>query len=268
MTSRGPLPWLRQRPEIPLATAVFVIALAIWQASVSYLGISAILLPSPGKVLYALVTLFTSGQIVPHLLVTGTEIIGGFAIGGSIGLVLGCLLGRYALLEKALYPYIVAFQAVPKVALAPIVVIWFGFDMPSKLAMAAMIAFFPVIANTVVGLATLPAEHVEMMSSFTASRSQIFWHARLIHAAPYVFAGLDIAIVLSIIGAIVGEFVGSQAGLGFLILQRQYSMDVAGVFAILIVLSAIGMLLHGLMRWLQRRVVFWMDGKNDQIVVS
>jgi len=257
--------WLRARPALPLAGLVLVVAVGIWQGSVSWLGVSPILLPSPVAVFDALVMLFASGQIGPHLLVTGLEIVGGFAIGGSVGLLLGCLLGRFAILEKALYPYIVAFQTVPKVALAPIVVIWFGFDMSSKLAMAAMIAFFPVIANTVVGLATLPAEQAEMMASFTASPGQIFWHGRLIHAAPYVFAGLDIAIVLSIIGAIVGEFVGSQAGLGFLILQRQYSMDVAGVFAILIVLSAIGIVLHGMMRWLQRRVVFWMDIRMEGI---
>ena len=130
----------------------------------------------------------------------------------------------------------------------------------------ATIAFFPVLANTIVGLRAVPREQVELMVAFTASRWQVFMMARLPQALPYVFVGLDIAIVLSVIGAIVGEFVGAQAGLGYLILQRNFHMDMAGVFAILIILSLMGIGLHLLVNAIQRRVVFWIDGAHDKVM--
>jgi NitT/TauT family transport system permease protein len=255
---------LRARPELPLGLLILLAVLLAWEAATRFGGISALLLPSPLAVWQALVTLFASGQIWPHLWVTGSEVLGGFLLGSLIGLVLGCLIGRFPLLEKTIYPYIVALQSVPKVAVAPIIVIWLGFGFGSKLAIASLISFFPVIANTIVGLRTTPADQVEMMTAFTGTPSQVFWHARLPHALPYIFAGLNIAVVLAVIGAIVGEFVGAQAGLGYLILQRQFTMDVAGVFAILVVLSAIGIGLHEIVRMIRRRVIFWLDEEPDR----
>ena len=151
-------------------------------------------------------------------------------------------------------------------AIAPIIVIWFGYGVSSKIVITATIAFFPLLANTIVGLRAAPAEQIELMIAFTASRWQVFRLARLPQALPYIFVGLDVAIVLSVIGAIVGEFVGAQAGLGYLILQKNFNMDMAGVFAILIVLSAMGIGLHLLVNVIQRRVVFWMEGATDKVM--
>jgi NitT/TauT family transport system permease protein len=127
----------------------------------------------------------------------------------------------------------------------------------------ATIVFFPVLANTIVGLRSAPRDQVDLMTAFTASPWHVFRMVRLPHALPYVFAGLDIGIVLAVIGAIVGEFVGAQAGLGYLILQRNFSMDAAGMFAILVVLSVIGILLHTAMKLIARRVIFWVDAFSD-----
>jgi NitT/TauT family transport system permease protein len=169
-------------------------------------------------------------------------------------------------MERTLYPYIVAFQTLPKVAIAPIIVIWFGYGVTSKIVITATIAFFPLLANTIVGLRAVPQEQVELMVAFTASRWQVFWKARIPQALPYIFVGLDVAIVLSVIGAIVGEFVGAQAGLGYLILQKNFNMDMSGVFAILIVLSVFGIGLHMLVNAVQRRVVFWMESSTDRVM--
>lgn len=258
--------WFRRRPEIPLAVLIFVLFVGFWEAAVRLLAIPPIILPTPSAVWSALVTGFSSGEFLVHGWITLSEVLGGFLAGAGGGLMLGCLIGRFPLLERTVYPYIVAFQTVPKVAIAPMIVIWFGFGMASKVAMAAMIAFFPVIANTLVGLRVTPSDQIEMMVAFTGSRSQIFWKLRMRNAMPYIFAGLDIAVVLAVIGAIVGEFVGSQAGLGYLILQRNFTMDMAGMFAILIVLAAMGMILHELIRWIQHKVVFWIEDDRDKVI--
>lgn len=255
---------IRSRPEVPLGLLILVLVLLAWDGATRFGGISPLLLPPPGAVWNSLVTGFMDGTIWKHLWVTGGEVLGGFVLGSVVGLLLGCLIGRFPLLERTIYPYIVALQSVPKVAVAPIIVIWMGFGFGSKLAIASLISFFPVIANSIVGLRATPADQVEMMTAFTGSPNQVFWYARLPHALPYIFAGLNIAVVLAVIGALVGEFVGAQAGLGYLILQRQFTMDVAGVFAILVLLSALGIGLHEIVRWVRRRVIFWLDEEPDR----
>jgi NitT/TauT family transport system permease protein len=258
--------WLGSRPQLVISLLIFVGLIAMWETAVRVFQIPSLVLPPPSAIAISLAAMLQSPQMIRHIGVTAIEVVGGFAVGGGAGFVLGCLIGRYPVLERTVYPYVVAFQTVPKVAIAPLIIIWFGFGLSSKIVTAATICFFPVIANTLVGLRVTPPEQVEMMAAFMASRGQIFWKARLPHALPYIFTGLDIGIVLSVIGAIVGEFVGAQAGLGYLILQRQFSMDIAGVFAILVVLSVFGMALHEMMRWLQRRIVFWVQHDDDRFM--
>ncbi|MDM0005074.1 ABC transporter permease [Variovorax sp. J22G73] len=258
-----PAPWLTPLRRKALTVAVFVAVVAAWQLVVSALGVSHLIFPGPVGVARSVYEVFQSGEVWPHLWVTLYEILAGFALGAFAGFVLGALIGQSALLELVLYPYVVAFQTVPKVAVAPLFVLWFGFDTTSKVVITATIVFFPVLANTIVGLRSAPREQIDLMHAFTASGWHVFRMVRLPHALPYVFAGLDIGIVLAVIGAIVGEFVGAQAGLGYLILQRNFSMDAAGMFAILIVLSAIGIVLHGVVKAIARRVVFWADAFTD-----
>jgi NitT/TauT family transport system permease protein len=246
-----------------LMAGFFVLMMAIWHFAVLWLEVSPLIFPGPVAVVRALGELIRSGEIVHHLGVTLYEILAGFAFGAVFGLVLGALIGQSTLLEAVLYPYVVAFQTVPKVAVAPLFVLWFGFDTTSKVIITATIVFFPVLANTIVGLRSAPRDQIELMKAFTASPWHVFRMVRLPQALPYVFAGLDIGIVLAVIGAIVGEFVGAQAGLGYLILQRNFSMDAAGMFAILVVLSLIGLVLHSLMKFIARRVIFWTDAFTD-----
>ena len=250
-------------PRRLLMAGFFVLVIAVWHFAVIWLQVSPLIFPGPLAVARALVELMQSQEIYKHLGVTLYEILAGFAFGAVFGLVLGALIGQSALLEAVLYPYVVAFQTVPKVAVAPLFVLWFGFDTTSKVVITATIVFFPVLANTIVGLRSAPRDQIELMKAFTASPWHVFRMVRLPQALPYVFAGLDIGIVLAVIGAIVGEFVGAQAGLGYLILQRNFSMDAAGMFAILVVLSFIGLVLHSLMKFIARRVIFWTDAFTD-----
>jgi NitT/TauT family transport system permease protein len=249
-----------------LSLTTFVIFVTGWEVAVRGLGISKIVLPPPSAVAVAFWESLQEGELHWHFAVTLYEVLAGFLVGSTGGLILGFVIALSPPMERIFYPYVVAFQTVPKVAIAPIIVIWFGYGVTSKVVITATIAFFPLLANTIMGLRAAPQDQVEMMVSYTASRWQVFRMVRLLQALPYIFVGLDVAIVLSVIGAIVGEFVGAKAGLGYLILQKNFNFDMAGTFAILIILSLIGVGLHGLIGIAQRRIVFWMDMAGERIV--
>ncbi|VTU46561.1 Putative aliphatic sulfonates transport permease protein SsuC (plasmid) [Variovorax sp. SRS16] len=265
VAERPALAWLGPRPELPLSALLFVLVVGGWELAVRLLQVTPLLLPAPSAVAVALWEGIRNNTFTHHLGITFYETIAGFVLGGGLGLLLGAVIAQFPLVERTLYPYVVAFQTIPKVAIAPLFVIWFGYGMASKIVITATIAFFPVLANTVVGLRSVPADQLELLTAFTASRWQVFRMARIPHALPFVFVGLDVSIVLSVIGAIVGEFVGAQAGLGYLILQRTFSMDTAGMFAILILLSAMGLGLHWMVRWTERKVVFWAESEHERI---
>jgi NitT/TauT family transport system permease protein len=259
------LGWRQSRLVSPI---LLFALLVLWEGLVRVLDIPAIVLPAPSDVLSAIAEQVFSLSFARNFGVTLTEIIAGFAAGAGLGIVLGVLIGQSDFLERVLYPYVVAFQTVPKVAIAPIIVIWFGYGLSSKVIITAMIAFFPVLANTIVGLRSAPLDQIDMLRAYTATEWQIFRMVRLPQALPFIFVGLDVAVVLAVIGAIVGEFVGAKAGLGFLILQKNFTFDMAGVFAILIVLSLIGVGLHAIVMWVQRRVLFWANSNNRQRVTG
>ena len=248
-----------------LSVVTFCVFIAVWEGIVRVFAIPKIVLPPPSAIVLAFWQSLSDGELSWHLAVTLYEILAGFVVGSIGGLVLGFVIALSPSIERIFYPYVVAFQTVPKVAIAPIIVIWFGYGVASKVVITATIAFFPLLANTIVGLRAAPSDQVEMLVSYTATRWQVFRKVRLLQALPYIFVGLDIAIVLSVIGAIVGEFVGAKAGLGYLILQKNFNFDMAGTFAILIVLSLIGVGLHAVIVFAQRRVVFWVDIAGERV---
>ena len=256
----------KAKPEMPLSILLFIVLVGGWEMVVRVFDISKIVIPTPSSVGVVMWEGFYNGDFLKHFSVTFYETLVGFVLGALLGLVLGILIGQFKLLERTLYPYVIAFQTLPKVAIAPIITIWFGYGVTSKIVITATIAFFPLLANTIVGLRSAPQEQIELMVAFTASRWQVFRRARFPQALPYIFVGLDVAVVLSVIGAIVGEFVGAQAGLGYLILQYNFSMNMAGVFAILIILSVMGIGLHLLVSAIRRRVVFWMEPGPEQVI--
>jgi NitT/TauT family transport system permease protein len=245
------------RNSIILAIVILVVSVGGWEGLVRYFQVPNMILPTPSAIAVALWDGIVSGLYWNHFVVTFTEILGGFFIGSAIGLLFGGIIGTFPLLERAFYPFVISLQTVPKVAIVPIVIIWFGYGIGSKIAIAATIATFPVLANTIVGLRAAPRDEIDLLTAYTASRWQIFRMVRLPQALPYILVSLDVAVVLAVIGAIVGEFVGAQAGLGFLILQRNLYFDTAGEFAIIILLSALGVGLHLLIDFAHRRIVFW-----------
>lgn len=231
--------------------------LLCWQLAVRLLGVPIVLVPAPTDVARALVAGLANGELPRQAWVSLQEILAGFGLASVAGLCSALLLTQSRLAEKALMPLIVLTQSVPKVAMAPILLIWFGTGMTSKVITTALVAFFPMLINSVLGLRSADREHVDMLRSFGATRRQILWRLTLPSALPSLFAGLEVAVVLSVTGAIVAEFVGSSAGLGYLMQATNFSLDVATTFAVLVVLGGIGLSLHGAVAWINRRFVFW-----------
>jgi len=255
----APGAFVRSRPHIVLIPLVFVLFVAAWEWAVRFWSIPNFLVPAPSTVAGALTRGVRSGLYLSHLWVTLYEALLGFFIAAAAGIVLGALIAQFRVMEQTFYPYLVALQTLPKIAIAPLIIVWFGFGISSKIIIAATVAFFPVLVNVIVGLKTIDAAKLDLMRSLRASRWQTFRLVTFPNALPFVFAGLDIAIVFSVLGAIVGEFVGAQRGLGNLILQFNFSLDIAGVFAVLILLSAMGVALHLIMQAVQKRIIFWAE---------
>ena len=251
--------WRRRRAVTNrlLVVAFGVLLFAAWELAARMLHISELLLPAPSRIVGALIDGFRSGLFTTGLKATLSEIVLGFLLAASAAFVCGVAISQIRIVEVMLYPYIVALQTLPKIAIAPFVLIWVGFGIESKVVIAAMVAFFPILVNTIVGLKSAPSEKIELMRSLSASRPKIFWYIQLPEALPFIFAGLNIGIVMSVLGAIVGEFIGAKAGLGYLLLQMNYNMDVVGMFAVLVLLGIMGIILNALMQFARRRIVFW-----------
>ena len=254
-----PALFVRNRPQVLLIPLLFVVFVGSWEWVVRAWTIPAFLVPAPSTVAGALARGVRSGLYLANFWVTLCEALLGFVIAAVAGTVLGAVIAQFRVVEQTFYPYLVALQTLPKIAIAPLIIVWFGFGISSKVIVAATVAFFPVLVNVIVGLKTIDPAKLDLMRSLRASRWQTFRLVTFPNALPFVFAGLDIAIVFSVLGAIVGEFVGAQKGLGNLILQFNVSLDIAGVFAVLILLSVMGVALHLIMQAVQKHVIFWAE---------
>jgi len=219
--------------------------------------VSALVLPAPSRIWDGLVILFTADWFPQHLWYTTAETLIGFFIGGIVAIALGIVMVNARVFKEIAYPYVVAFQVMPKVVLAPIFITWFGFGMESKVVMAIAISFFPVVINTVVGLESVEENATLLMRSLVATPSQHFWKLAWPSALPSIFAGLKTSLTLALIGALVAEFVTAKEGLGTLITTFSFELKVYLVFACVLVVSALGLALYGLMALLERKIVFW-----------
>ncbi len=246
-----------KRPELlrvarPLG--FFVGLLVVWQLVTALGRVEAYLLPAPSLIVEAMWADLRSGALLNNGGVTLYEAV--------LGFVLGVLISQSRALEDTIYPFIVALQAMPRVALAPLLIVWLGFGAESKVVIAALLAMFPLLVSVIVGLKSVEPERLELMAALAASRWQTLWMMRLPGALPVIFAGLEVGMVFSVVGATVGELSGAKAGLMYLIQYRSFSMDTPGIFSALVALSLMGLALATLIRALGRRVVFWQAREN------
>lgn len=244
-------------PKSSSSILTILCLLAVWEACVALFEIPAFILPTPSAVAYRVVEDFTSGAIGPHLWITLAEVVFGFLLAAVLGIGLGTAVALVPSIDRTTYPILLALQTVPKVAIAPLLIIWFGYGAHSKAIMAALIAFFPILVNVIAGLKTTDSRRVLLMRALKAGPVKTYLKVRLPGMLPYLFAGLEVGIIFSVIGAIVGEFVGASVGLGSLIIQRQASVDVTGVFSVLTYLSLMGLIMSLGIKILARRLTFW-----------
>jgi NitT/TauT family transport system permease protein len=249
------------RTAIVPGTSVIVFFSA-WEIIVRLGEISSYILPAPSDVLMALWYHLRTLSYWEAIGITTFETVFGFLIGAIAGVSIGTALALSSLMDRIFYPYVVALQTIPKVAIAPLMIVWFGFGLESKLIIVALTAMFPVLINTIAGLRSTEADRLDLLKGLCASRWQSLRYVQFPSALPYIFAGLNTAIVFAVIGAIVGEFVGARKGLGVHIIQSNFNLDLASVFSSLVVLGVMGVILNSLMMFAERRICFWSGNRR------
>ena len=235
----------------------FAAVLAVWVVASNQGWVSERILPPPAEVLESWWNLASKGILADHLGVTLWEVFAGFVIGAAGGFIIAVVASFWADFRSVVWPYMVALQVTPRVAIAPLLFIWLGFGALPKIVLAATICFFPVLINSLTGLTLVDEEADQLFRSLGATRSQRFFRLALPGALPVIFAGLKTSISLALIGAIVGEFVSAQEGLGLLIQRFSFQLNTSAAYAVLLTLTVIGLVLYGLMELADRWIVYW-----------
>jgi NitT/TauT family transport system permease protein len=246
---------------VPPAVLLFVV-LATWELLVRTETVSPIIVAPPTDTFGALTDVIQSPNFGKHFVTTALEAL----VGGMLGLLGGFLLGTASslspFLNKTLYPYVVFFQGLPKVVLAPVFVTWFGFGVSSKIVMVIVLTFFPIYINTLLGLSSTDSNAMNLMRSYGASTRDIFFKLQLPSAMPSIFAGIKTSASFALIGSIVAEFLGARNGLGYLILQNNFQLRTDRVYALIVILAFMGLFVYLSVDWLYRKAVYWEDHKT------
>jgi putative riboflavin transport system permease protein len=242
-----------------LGLASLLVGLTIWYLLTRYGGLPNFILPSPLSVWTRFLKAVKDGSLPYHTAVTLTEILLGLLIGVIFATVVGYILAKSRSLEKILSPYLVASQAIPIIAIAPLLVLWLGNGILSKVMICALIVFFPVLVNTIVGVRAVPIALYDLMNSLHAKRSQILWKVEVPASLPVFLGGLRIGATLSVIGAIVGELVDAEKGLGFLLQLGDFQYDTPMVFVAVFTLVALALMLYGIVTLLEKRFLKWQE---------
>jgi NitT/TauT family transport system permease protein len=244
----------RQRiGAIAYPVGMMVALLAIWEAAARLFSIPPYLVPAPSAIVLSMDT--NSAVLIKESIGTTFEILLGFALSVAVGVPLALAIYLWRPFARAVYPVLVSSQAVPKVAVAPLFLVWFGFGLLPKVLIAFLIAFFPVVINTAMGLAALEREKIYLAQSMGFGPIATFFKIQLPNALPSIFAGLKISITFAVVGAVVGEFVGGQGGLGYLLLIANGNMDTALLFAGIVALTLLGVVLFALIGLIERLVL-------------
>ena len=244
------------RGAVLSVVGAFVVFILFWQVVVIVSGFPPFILPAPGAVAMRLVTAWTDGTIQPHLATTLVEVALGFAVGAGLALIVGYALARSALVERLLSPYLVAAQATPILALAPLIALWFGPGLVGKVLICALIVFFPMAVATMVGIRSVDARLLELGRSLRATRRQILTTLEIPAALPSILGGMRVGVTLAVVGAIVGEWAGAESGLGVLInLARGSLFDIPLMFATLLTIAMVGIVLYLAVVLIERRLV-------------
>jgi len=254
------------RGNVGTQTVLILAIIIAWDAAVRVFGIPSYLVPSPWTVAVVLVQDYQ--YLLLHSWVTLVEICVGFLGAVAIGLPIAVLIVYSPLMERLIFPLLVASQSIPKVAIAPLLIFWAGIGLLPKALVALLISFFPIVVDTVIGLRSVEIEMLHLAKSMGASDAKTFWKVRLPTAMPYIFAGLKVGVTLAVVGAIVAEFIQADAGLGYALLQASASMNAAMSFAVIIVLSVIGIALFTIVGMIGDRLTYWHSSHREGQILA
>ncbi|MGG6309357.1 ABC transporter permease [Paenibacillus macerans] len=235
--------------------AAFVALFLAWELAVRLFGIQPVTLPAPSSVIYEFVT--SIGFYLPHAWVTLYEALAGFFLGLAVAILAGIFMAHSPLLERTLLPIAVLANVTPIIAIAPLFILWFGFEALPKILIAAIITFFPMLINSITGFRSIDENHLEYMQSLHASKREIFLKLRLPNSLPYLFSAARTCVSLSVMGAVVGEWSGSTEGLGNVIMMSSNYMQTERMFSAIFMLAIMGILLTNIVRFIERKVLFW-----------
>jgi NitT/TauT family transport system permease protein len=238
-----------------LSLVLGLLILVAWELAATGLKLSTLVLPPPSLVMAALHQGFVSGYLGPHVLQTLLEVVLGFGLGSLLGFLGGVALGEWPGARRVLMPYLVVSQVVPKLALAPLLIVWLGFGATPTVVITALICFFPLLENTLTAMQHVDPQRLELFRMLRASRWQTIWRLKVPDGKPAILAGLRVAVVLAWVGAVVGEFIGASRGLGALIIAAQGSMDTPLMFAVLVVITVLGWASYQAMVVLERSLL-------------
>ncbi len=249
--------WVAEHPALAAFPFVLAAALLLWEGLVRWQDYPTFILPRPGRIVQKALTMAADGSLLRHTQITVAEIAAGLLIGLTLAFVLGYWLGRSQALDRILSPYLVASQTVPVVAIAPLLVIWFGSGLLSKVLVTAIMVFFPTLVSTVVGIRNVDQDLRELMRSLRAGRRQLFVKLELPAALPVIFGGLKLSVILAVVGAIVGEFVGADEGLGFLINLGRGVLDTPMIFVAVFMIVLLAQAMYWSVTLLESYLLRW-----------
>jgi NitT/TauT family transport system permease protein len=255
--------WLRHAHT----AASLVGALVVWEVAVRLFGTPEYILPAPSKVLVDLARNYAA--VAPAAYYTMEPMVLGFLMAVVLGVALALLVVYSELFERIFYPLLVVLQIIPKIAVAPLFIIWVGFGLPSKILLVFLLSFFPIVVNSIVAFKSIEQEVYDLAKSYRASRLKIFWRVELPSAMPSLFAGFKVAAALSATAAVVAEFVASDNGLGYLLLNYNGNLNTSMTFAVILVLSLLGLVLYGLVELVERWAIPWhVSQRRDDFTVG
>ena len=240
-----------------LSSLVLIAVLIIWKGMVTVLKTPAHILPPPEAIVYRFIQLIQTSVLQKSFLATFEEILYGFSFGAGLGILFGYALAKVPVLEKALSPYILIMQTAPKISLAPLFVLWFGLGILSKVVLIALVTLFPVMINVILGVRSTEKNYYNLMKVLKAKRWQVMTKLEIMNSLPYLMTGLRVGMVLSITAAVIGEMMGSKAGLGFLLILGNEMYDITLLLTVIIVISLLSFFLDIGMKKLQEKLLFW-----------
>lgn len=256
------MPEALQIKRVLRVTVLYLAALFLWEGLVKLLHVPIWLVPAPSHILDVIAE--KNSVMIFHMLVTLEETLLGFILALGLGIVCAIGIVHFPILRDTLYPTLIMFNSFPKIAIAPLFVVWIGVGIESKIANAFLVALFPIVINTIMGLTDMDPELLELVRSMSKSRRVLFWKIRLPHSLPYLFAGCKIAISFAVIGAIVGEFISGRSGLGYLVLSANNYFNTPLAFTALLYLVLMSLALYGMVILAERLVLPWHRGESSE----